>query len=220
MPVLIYFSSAGKPPFHRMASAPGLCGIGATFDRCHLSGTWRIETILDHISLVSDDSQAEGADKDSSSNCILPGDKIISIDSVNATDLSPQEFAKLIMGPEGSHVSLTLCRTPVSTPPAAEDGAPAAAAAASTAASAGDKAETYVTVVARRSRRTAPFFQPLSASAEGLKAVFRLLGGGGVEEPRTPGGSGGGGSAHGSPVRRDGSPVRRDGGRSGSMVFF
>jgi hypothetical protein len=150
-------------------SGAELCGIGATFDRCHLSGIWRFEKILDHISVVgaqdNPDSAALGQ-KDGTS--LLAGDKVIAIDDRVATDLSPQDFAKLIMGPEGSSVTLTLRR--------AISGENAAAT---------DPAEIEFRVVARRSRRTTPFFQPLSASAEGLKAVFRLLGGGGAEEGAT-----------------------------------
>ena len=169
-----------------------LCGIGATFDRCHLSGKWRIEKILDHVSLVSDDRNAQDDAGGSDAPCILPGDQILSIDNRSATDLSPQDFAKLIMGPEGSCVALTLCRVNDDDAAASQGGAPA---------------QQQINVVARRGRRTAPFFQPLSASAEGLKAVFRLLSGGGTAAP------GEAASPHSSPK-----PAR--GGNDGSMVFF
>ena len=175
-----------------------------------MSGTWRIESILDHISLVSDEAQQEGESKETEASRLLPGDEIVAIDERRANDLSPQDFAKLIMGPEGTCVALTLCRPDASAAPSAQD----------------TSSFSYVSVVARRSRRTTPFLQPLSASAEGLKAVFRLLGGGGIDESR----SGGSGSRQGSPVRH-GSPVRREnssgsgsGGGDGSgrstMVFF
>mmetsp|Transcript_68457 Transcript_68457/g.182616 ORF Transcript_68457/g.182616 Transcript_68457/m.182616 type:complete len:180 (-) Transcript_68457:371-910(-) len=149
-----------------------LCGIGVTFDRCHINGTWRIDKILDHV----DANEATCSDPNQAKSSITPGDEVVEVNSVPVTDMSPQDLGELIMGPEGTSVKLTIRRKLASpTPEFQEDITGSPVKESQLEAKSTDSVN--IPIVARRARRQKSFELPMSASAEGLKAVFQLLGG-------------------------------------------